>query len=154
MVYFNQSSYSVEGSDTFWTSVMISAVDYFWGVQFDIEYDHTLIEARPNAARRGTLYDVNAGNWTEADFLSVTAIEDGLVRLQISWESYPGEHGGCGIDTSGGILAHLKWKATGSTGANGLDFTGTKRLVGFGPQPTDEWAYKGVIWKDSSVSVH
>jgi len=157
-VYFNQSPYSVDESEAFWTGVMISEVDYFWGAQFDIEYDYSLIEARPGAARRGSLYDVNTGNWTEADFLSVAKIEDGLIRLQVSWENYPPAHGSRGIETTGGTLAHLKWKAAASTGSADISFVGidgiSKLLVGYGTPPDIAWEIAPVTWVNSSVSVH
>ena len=161
-VYFNRSSYTVDESEAFWTSVMISAVDYFWGAQFDIEYDYTLIEARPGAARRGSLYDANTGNWTEADAISVSRVgsgpnEEGLIRVLVDWRNHPPAHGSTGLDTTGGTLAHLKWRTTTSAGTTGLNFAGTeyisKLLVGYGPPPTVEWAIKPVIWANSSVTV-
>ena len=157
-VYFNRSSYTVDESEAFWTGVMINEADYFCAAQFDIEYDYNLIEARPNAARRGALHEVETGNWTEADFLSVTEIEEGLIRIQVTWEEYPGDHGGVGMNTSGGTLAHLKWKAVTGTGNTGLNFAGieavSKLLVGFGPPPEIEWTLHPVIWVNSSVSLH
>lgn len=135
---------------------MLDALDYFWGAQFDIEYDYNLIRCNRLQATPGSIYDVNTGNWTPADYFDIQfqgsgPNGQGCVRILVDWSSYPPISGGNGINTSGGSLCNLRWGATTNTGVTDTSFVGTLILVHV--KDGLESAMPGVIWTDSTVSV-
>jgi hypothetical protein len=138
-------------------SDMVSNISYFWGAQFDVVYNASLIDARPAGYQEGSIYDVNTGNWTPVDYTSVVEIEPGLVRVIVYWDTYPPLHGGDGINTSGGTLVNLRWRSDASnTGVTALNFTdkatgGFLILVKFEDGLDSEML--GVTWTNSSVTV-
>jgi hypothetical protein len=160
-VYFNRSSYSVEGSSDFWTAVMLDEMDYFWGAQFDIDYDYNYIRCNRLAATNGSIYDLNNASWVAPDGWSLNLVGSGpngqgLARVLVYWDAYPPSHGGDGINTSGGTLINLRWRAQLNTGVTDLNFTdkasmGFLILVKFKDGLDSE--IQGVTWTNSSVTV-
>ena len=165
-VHFNATSYNVTANNFLRTWVeldpsdMVSNISYFWGIQFDVEYDYNLITARIAAAQPGSLYDVINGSWDQADAWSVARVgsgpnDEGLIRVLVDWRDYPPLHNSEGITTNGGTLINLRWRATANTGVSDLIFREFKALVGYGPDGADPmvWEITPVLWTNSSVTV-
>jgi hypothetical protein len=164
-VHFAQPSYSVSPeTNSFYTMVELNAsdnvstIEYFWGAQFDVVYNYSLITSRALAAQPGSLWDADNLEWNQADYLSVAKVgpgpdREGRIRVQVTWEDYPVNNGSKGINTTGGTLVNLRWRSTANTGVSDLNFSGTRILAGYGPPPEVEWAYTGVLWTNSSVTV-
>ena len=170
-VYFSQPNYDVSPStNSFYTMVRLNAsdnvrtIEYFWGAQFDVVYNYSLITSRAGGAQPGSLWDVDNLEWNQADYLSVAPVGpgpggEGRIRIQVTWEDYPVGNGSKGINTTGGTLVNLRWRSTANTGVTDLNFSGFPDkepfdiLVGYGPPPLIGWTYNGVLWTNSSVTV-
>lgn len=161
-VHFSQPSYTVTNDSFFWTPVNLSPptngsiIPYFWGAQFDVQYDYDLVRCRRLQCTAGSIYDVIGGNLTPADYFDIQfqgtgPNGQGRVRILVDWNTYPPTSGGYGINTSGGTLCNLRWRATTNTGVTDLSFVGTLILVQVIAGLESE--IPGVTWTNSTVTV-
>jgi hypothetical protein len=136
-VYFERASYDVGPGEEFATRVMVGfPVDFFYGAQFDLEWDHTLLRLKREstlANGKGRLY--NGSTWWDATNFGLSlngpgAGGQGHALLLIDWDAYTVMTVGNGINASAGYICDIRWSAQGNAGSTDLLFRETRLLAG------------------------
>lgn len=123
-IYFDQSPYNVERETDFTVFVNMSRAWGFWGAQFDVQYNPSIILFKD--IEKGVIWEDGSGNRTEASGLDSNLLGtgpdgQGLLRVVVHWDDYQREHSFCGINGSGHLCA-VTFHATSNTGTSNLAF--------------------------------
>lgn len=158
-VYFEQSSYTVSGGEQFVTRVNITfPVDYFYGAQFELDWDHTLLSLRKSASMsegKGKLWD--GSSWHDATNFGMSLNGpgpdgQGHAIVLVDWDAYTVMTVGDGISATEGWLCDLYWEADASnTGTTEVQFQETLELAGLSIKDID--FVIPAVWTDTSITV-